>query len=131
MNDFIEKPPFMEKTVCMFILGFLLGFLTCYTLPSRNDTNTTGTISAIKEQQSLIKHEIGNADNGVKSAEKSVLQAGKRIDGVQERIADSERIARQNADRIDGISKIVRECQNIAEQNRIIYEQIGEANKSH
>lgn len=130
MYEKFKIPPYVQ----IFFIGFLFGFLVCYTLPggrTENDTNTAGTISAIKEQQYGVNAEINNANNGIREADNSVKRVSDTVSGVRERLSESQRIVTENADRVNHISKIARECKDIAEKNRAIYKSVGEANKEH
>lgn len=115
------------KTGVMLLIGFCIGFLVCYTLPCNSD-DTKGTISAIKEQQSGVNTEIGNAGNGIDNATSAVKRAGNKLNEVQERLIESERIAGDNASRIDSCKEIAKECRSLAEQNRAILDNVGKAN---
>lgn len=130
MNEYIKKAPFMFSSV--FIFGMVMGFIICYAmLCYRNGTDTTSTISAIKEQQSLVNAEIGNASNGIRNATNTVKRANDRVSRVQEQLARSERIANDNANRVNYITKIARECKAIAEENGAILNQIRTTDKEY
>lgn len=121
MNENIKITPYVQ----LFVIGFLLGFLVCYTLPSGNNgTDTTSTISAIKEQQHFIENEVSNASNGIENAQSTVQRAN-------ESVKRSEQIVRENTDRISRIEQIARECQSIADENGKIYNSIGETDKAY
>lgn len=121
MNENFKITPYVQ----LFVIGFLLGFLVCYTLPSRNnDPDTAITISGIKEQQHFIKDEVSNASNGIGNAQNSVQQ-------TYGEIKQSGNLARENADRISRITEIARECQSIAERNGEIYNRFGETDKAY
>ena len=105
------------------IVGVLVGFLLCFTMQGRG--NTDSTISAIKEQQHGVSTEIGNARDGVKQSKDSLNGVSDTISGVQERLVQSERIADNNAREIERLAKIARESRSIAEENRVILNSVG------
>ena len=115
-----------------FISGVFVGAILCYAvLCYRNGTDTASTISAIKEQQSLVNTEIGNASNGIRNATNTVKRANDRVGRVQEQLERSEHIANDNANRVDYITKIARDCKNIAEENGAILNQIRTTDKEY
>ena len=110
------------------VVGVLVGFLLCYTMQGRNDTDRT--LSKIKEQQYGVIIEIGNARDSVKQSKDTLNGVSNTINGVQERLIQSERIASSNAREIERLAKIVGECRDLAEENRAIINSVRETDSN-
>lgn len=109
-----------------YCLSFLLGVaITCCLLFRNYGTDTTSTISTIKEQQRNVDAEIRNASTNIGEAKNTVGGVSETINRVQDRLTESEQYAINNAREIDNLTTIVKECRSIAEQNRTILNEVG------